>query len=1577
MTEYPPRKELGKEKFIATIKKRVMQEGYGFVPLIGSGISHGAGIMIGSALGEYLSYVIWRCVGDYENGGNVGRDGWALVNRGWPDRPSQQQTQAVREWATREYCRLLDQHGLHVGMARNVTLSDINTGAATRYHLPPAKPLAFDEATLNDYKWKNPRKARMALERLLEIDQTIHELHMQQLERGDVDVFTPRKGVSRTSRHYIVETAIRSLYDWRLALHFLARLRQVDGLLLLASECDQYVIDSFNIFITRGRKPCLAHQMIAFLVRPLRIRKLLTTNFDSLLEEAFADLDLPLQVFPIERNSRLPDPNSVALHTSLIKLHGSLHETRADHSLDASPDERDKETFLRYLWPRDHDHPVSVPHHLLVLGTSIPDKRNVELIKYVCDREPDFRVYVIAHDRNTLEAIDRAFGPEYRSHIRFTESNSLDLILYELYQLLTHSLPPAGFKFEFSQYVPPFEDEAPDYAEEMVVYRKTGKPDPDGHSEEVWESRQKFHSVQSFQSALLDQVRAAGEKNQENASSVVILDGRSGITRLGAELFYALKKERKECIWFELEDFSDPAYLLSELFRSISQRLGLYSIENISLEFPASVQACQPGDSGCSDVAGDSTWIESAGWDKGLNRRVQTLIQHFGIYPANWCVFFYGRNVAGSCASYEEAVSAWKRSSADWRKVHFTVLAKIMSELNGAGFRVIYLPYDSSKNEGYEKMSFNALVMGMFESEELRRFVDATDGAELVDDAFRCMGADYVRIDLIKKNALGLEKAVNQVWLNFMMDAQCSREIDRRKRLIYSATLFRQSRHMSALLSEAVFDSRYRYRRYLKSEKPGFASHDHADEVIEWVQRLYQKEFGFFNRKPGGFAWMYHDLRLVVNAMLVSERNTSSNQNLRALRSRIHFWIGEWYLRAFHSSNHVDPLKEAIFHKLMSLHGVKDASYAHQEAGMNAATAKDVDGEDEDVLSLFRYRAALLSSALASIAKIIAVSRESLRYWIPGHQGAGIFYWPAMRKALRLEPDISLNSACTDEELCRLEDYVYRLLGVQRGAVKDKVIKIYVRHVQDVIYNIRRECVKLTYDVQRNAHDSVGDIAKNERNEAVESFVTVRSGVPTDAVDLNVPSGFRPGVEWNSPFSVIANRGGSVLDGLMLDIMSCCTRYRDGSTSDYSSKSNDEDADALVKNIKLIKHKCLYHTAVKSSFLYGFIQLVSEYIFWMIRQAKFENRCLCVQKLNHFEQKDAGGQKRQMKARSVSGDSAIDLAQEKLLRMWGVVGVVSQMLLELLHNLDSTFLFREQRLKIRILTFSGLALGRLGKYLDAHQVLNEATGVAYRISVSDSRREMVILRLRRAEVHLLQAIEEGANFYWEGRNLQQNGGVPAAEVIYRMDAYYRLHIAKLDDAWTVLDEVEALLASCMHSAFWCGKLYYLRLMACSEHYVPAHGDLGLLYRPKAFRELENAGEDLLRNFERGMLCCGEDVYRKLCFLNLFAKACKKMGHFLDRLHPGNELPSKPALAFIEQAVRRVRKVLSGVPENATLQRISWDALFPAVETNDRAARGHGMVCTVADFRDNIIANYDRVFGAVRWGSDASPGGRVP
>lgn len=1483
MPTAPNAEELDREAFIEKLRKEVTVQGYGIVPLIGSGISHGSGIMIGAALGGYLAYVVWRMIKDYDKpeSQHVVVD---LTSEGWPSPPSQQEVTQVNQWATRWYCKLLELHNVRPEMSHSFTLNDLYQSLNTQYFLPPVKPAAFDRVEFE--KWdRRDNEEKIVERRINKINRAIREIHNERMLQDRQFAFTPRQGVSRTSRRYIVETAVRSLFDWRLALQFLARLKTRDGLYYLEEESDQYVVDSFNIFITQGRKPCLAHQMVSFLTRPLRIRKLLTTNFDTLLEDAYRSIDVPLEVFSIERNSPLPNPNSTQIRRSLIKLHGSMHETRADFSLDESPSARDKDTFLQYVWPRKDRIPVGVPSHLLVMGTSIPDKRNLELIKHVCDHTPAFRVFIIAFNQDTVDFIKENFGPEYADHLVFTQSRNLDLTLYEMYQAFTYSLPPAGFKFEFSQYIPPFEGDINFHPPRIIAARDQYTND------QTFSSSDEFHD-QAHQ-LIFNPLGIATPGNP-----IIVIDGEYGVTRTGASLFYSLQNTHyRNCIWFELEDFLQPHQLLSETFRTISIKLGLYSVENISTEFAADSE------------------IENS--DSVTRRKISALCHHYGIDPQNWCLFFYGRNVAGSCAGYVETTIVNVRISTDWKAEQYAIFASIMDTLAGFGFKIIYMPLTEKKAAGLRKQILNTALGSI-----LRR----DDAAQMMErcitnpEALDTVAGKQERVPLIvdTQPEFGLASAIGMLMYKYGYNED---DISKQERLrfIYSATLFRQSRHVSALFAESAFSSRQRYTRYttpIKSPTPN-------EGFYNLVQLLHGEKIRFFNRKPGGLAWMFRDIRLLTNALSeqirADENHESASIDFRHVRTRMHFWIGQWYLRAFSSSAHVDPLKESLFHTMAAIKCIN-------QAFLN-------DKQD------FAYRETLLVSGLSALAKIMMSARESLRYWITEHRSAELFYWGAIKTALELDFSVSESES---NGYSGVEDYVIQCTHSGNSPHRPPRKEL-VRFVHILLMSIRNECLKLERDILK--HSNYYPKVKNYG--AVIPTVPL-SGVAARMpnVDIDIFFAYIPGDNWNtSLLNKIKDMPKEIKDRLR--VMNRI--FRSHLTQGAIKKPNHE---RIVTKVLDFKHETAKQFVLKPEKLYVFVQIAAEYLYRAIRHVKFLNRCLCMKK-----KQSSGPAKSQPNADLLSHEIFYDenIASESRIisHYWQQIGLWSQIMLELLHYLPPAYLFQENKVKIKLLTFAGLSLGRLGKFYSAHQMLNEGTGIVYNMSVPDNKREIVILRLRRAEVHLLEAIKLGKRLF-----LLLNKHVEESKR-YSIDATFRLHVTKLDDAWGILDEVEQLISSCMHSSLWGGKLYYLRLMILAELYIPKKHERPLAYIPRAMSTCDNTMNVTLKTIEQGVLCCGEDAYRQLCFFNIFAKASRKIRDYIECIDPIHHADRWQR--YRQNSIRLVLNVsgttVADIPDSYCPD---WDRILPVIKEDDisESPARH-------DLRQGIVASFKTVFAPTR------------
>ena len=161
-------------------------------------------------------------------------------------------------------------------------------------------------------------------------------------------------------------------------LQFLAKVKfENEDRLTLREDADNSVIDSFNVHITRDRQINLGQKMLAHLSGPLRIRTVLTTNFDNLVETAFQKLLRPLSVVSVSSHGELPNPASVRSKDTIIKLHGELSETRADFTLDDEPDVGEKETFTQYIRGEFDASKQTKPigNQLMVLGFSGQDIR--------------------------------------------------------------------------------------------------------------------------------------------------------------------------------------------------------------------------------------------------------------------------------------------------------------------------------------------------------------------------------------------------------------------------------------------------------------------------------------------------------------------------------------------------------------------------------------------------------------------------------------------------------------------------------------------------------------------------------------------------------------------------------------------------------------------------------------------------------------------------------------------------------------------------------------------------------------------------------------------------------------------------------------------------------------------------------------------------------------------------------------------------------------------------------------------------------------------------------------------------
>ncbi len=127
----------------------------------------------------------------------------------------------------------------------------------------------------------------------------------------------------------------------------------------------------FNEF-EKGLIPALSHRLLAFLQPKIGMPLVLTTNFDSLLEQVFKEEGLNPKVFDVHRDVELPSPSLVRSQLSILKLHGSAYGLRFGERLKQQLDTDTRNSFLQYL-PKNA--------LIIVLGFSGSERRMMQMLQ--------------------------------------------------------------------------------------------------------------------------------------------------------------------------------------------------------------------------------------------------------------------------------------------------------------------------------------------------------------------------------------------------------------------------------------------------------------------------------------------------------------------------------------------------------------------------------------------------------------------------------------------------------------------------------------------------------------------------------------------------------------------------------------------------------------------------------------------------------------------------------------------------------------------------------------------------------------------------------------------------------------------------------------------------------------------------------------------------------------------------------------------------------------------------------------------------------------------------------------------
>jgi hypothetical protein len=402
-------------------------------------------------------------------------------------------------------------------------------------------------------------------------DMPLYYDYLEEKRKWAVKKLREIKKIDDKEEKQIIMQATGVLADWRACLNFLSRLRtqreENSNVRLTLGAPDRKVIDSFFLTITKGKQPNIAHMILAHLVDALRIRVILTTNFDTLIEQAFQQLSVPLASFDVHYDAGMPDPRFVLAQRSLVKLHGGRYGLRADYSLDRDPTEIEKKCFLGYLTADTGRDSVTYSQrkNVLVMGISGRDKRIMQLLHYACEKIKGIKIYWIKYDEN--ETFDFSYldnSSRLSRSIHTLTHQQLDFFLLQLYQNIFYSLPPSGVKFPafwrvpYLRGTPITKDETKDYNTCVTELVKKIKKSIDESSPN--EEKKRKHTIATDSIFVYPSTDSSPQAKIAHALCTDVFNEFS---------------TRYHCLWLDLHYFKDAEQFFILILDAIVRKMGI------------------------------------------------------------------------------------------------------------------------------------------------------------------------------------------------------------------------------------------------------------------------------------------------------------------------------------------------------------------------------------------------------------------------------------------------------------------------------------------------------------------------------------------------------------------------------------------------------------------------------------------------------------------------------------------------------------------------------------------------------------------------------------------------------------------------------------------------------------------------------------------------------------------------------------------------------------------------------------------------------------------------------------------
>jgi hypothetical protein len=1485
-------------QFVELLRDEI-RKGISLVPFIGSGLSAPSGILMGKEFADYLTTTIFLCIADEnyrpkltDHEPSAKRD---LHRQGWPKFPTDEEVSKAKRWLASSKRKIRDLHKKRA-------------------------PLTSEENILHE-----------ALESLKDWRSTLEFLaRLSHINRDDRFSTLESRSARKRSGH--LSHANGSDRSSRLVL----------------GEVDQSIIDKFNFHITRGRRPNFGHSMLCHLAGPAHVHTILTTNFDTLIEDAFANLNLRFDAISVGLSEPLPNPDTVQSLNCIIKLHGSIKDTRADHSLNETPSLEDRRRFFSYTRGGDpfRDGSRFRPGHLLVIGYSGKDLRCIRMIESVLDQDPEALVFWVCFKSADQKELPRKIfrRKKYHKKIISVVSSNPDLLLYQLYQEVTLALPGSGFTYQLSPNM------------------------PYGTTEE-----DKYAPGRKLEGDALKIFQKIEDLKLRNPESYVIVDAKSGISNpLRGAFNEATQSLVRTAIWLELEDYFDIEHLAHEILQIIAVRIGRFQLDH-EVFVPTSLSI-----------------LDVDGWRK----HCKLLFDTWAFKPASWLIVLYGRNGYGGCIGWSQTYWPEKEER----------LSKFVAMLAGFGFMVVYAPYTNERfkrDRQKEKAVYEAatklrgnrkrLECPYFpeeyeakenaKNEEAAGFPDS--GAEYriskgsfsldsraplfkVEDVDTKRDGYFACQDHPKQKFEDILKGLLKGWIqpSETKEGSSPGETDtyNRQLFLYGCTLFRQSRHYAAFFIDAVMQCPLRFNiKGIDNDRARFTY------LRGFLNELYK--IGLFHQKPGGFAWMHRDLRLGVRHLLESVEPSPVKSEksggftmigrFRQIRAFGHYSIADWYTKAFHSTGHPLPLLEALHHYAQCAIFAPEAARLAEFEDYKFSSHQSFAAKCE---SRIQYRRGLWKVAVHRLIKNLRLSRPVLKLW--------------------LEEPVATRWFGFDEG---------NDAPGQRNAGGEELLDLLEKSVQGL--NPRPN------EQASVAPKGLAEMFAREANKANECWAELKPLLIHELV--TIVAEIRDGPVYSSP------QGKATNDPLLYQWLlqwnggsgGGVKAYRTAFDEEFYQRSDEEWHGHIIAELGSLK---LASSDRLSSFfdeLVNFVgKLLRNGVFIVDRDLYRESRDFrlkvsaigdnlkdlpvsfveIIGRLAH-----AWVRRATLREHAILGTLSFPASNKKdrdsVRSIWAQACALCRMVIDLCANLHPNHLQAELALREKYSTLYGLALGRLDRFFEAHRRLNEAGAILSNSNLARNDSPLSMRKLRRAEVHILEArlIGQIAAYFarwelkWDAENPKDNdnrncwvdcrsafeknlgtdvqalklespetesarkdwldlylgsnppeahkskpdkGSSQSATAENPVERLLRQHIAKLDAAWLTLEDAERLLSGKSQSNLWWFRLRELQLRVFAEHQFldpswPGNPN-GSTDRP--YRRLRTLAFRLQRShtpytrelFRQGLSIAPGNVYRSLRMLDAFLPAHRNATYADEMLRdPTSDL--RDASVFHQRAVKNL------------------------------------------------------------------------